>query len=188
MLGRAFRSAGAAIIALGVNRGELGASEYVKSVLGHVRGVPPLLDLELERAVQALIVELSSAGLVQSAHDCSDGGLAVTLAECCFDTGGVGAIVDVPATRMAEDANIDSAATLFGESASRIIVTVAAPAVPEVLSRAQAAKVPVEMIGSTGGSVLRLAVSGRLVVEVAVSEIESIWARGLERHFAERAA
>ena len=67
---------------LGEDRGELGGSEYLKVVHDLVRGVPPALDLEAERALQALLVTLADEGLARSAHDCSDGGLAVTVAEC----------------------------------------------------------------------------------------------------------
>ena len=82
------RSRATSIVLLGEGRGELGGSEYLKVVHGLVRGVPPALDLDAERALQALLVALADERLVRSAHDCSDGGLAVTLAECCFDTGG----------------------------------------------------------------------------------------------------
>ena len=75
---------------------ELGGSEYLKVVHGLIRGVPPALDLEREAALQRVLVEGASTGLIRSAHDCAEGGLAVTLAECCFDTG-LGADVDVAA-------------------------------------------------------------------------------------------
>jgi phosphoribosylformylglycinamidine synthase len=78
-------------VLLGADRGELGGSEYLKVVHNLVRGVPPALDLEAERALQTLLVTLADEGLARSAHDCSDGGLAVTVAECCFDTFGIGA-------------------------------------------------------------------------------------------------
>ena len=81
---------------LGDSRDELGGSEYLKVVHGLVRGVPPALDLAREAALQRVLVEGAATGLIRSAHDCAEGGLAVTLAECCFDTG-LGAVVDVAA-------------------------------------------------------------------------------------------
>src|SRR4029077_20468555 len=97
VIGSRFREAGDAIVMLGADRGELGGSEYLKVVHNLVRGVPPVLDLEAERALQALLVTLADEGLARSAHDCSDGGLAVTAAECCFDTVGIGANISVDA-------------------------------------------------------------------------------------------
>src|SRR5262245_22878265 len=117
---RVFPAAGLDIVMLGEGSGELGGSEYLKTVHGLLRGQPPALDLARERALIGLIVDLVSRRIVRSAHDCAEGGLAVTLAECCFDSGGMGADVNVAAA--AGDGGIDRlAATLFGESASRIV-------------------------------------------------------------------
>ena len=87
---RAFRSTGAAVVVLGDNHGELGGSEYLARLHGVVAGEPPALDLGRERALQQLVVGLVRAGLVESAHDCAEGGVAIALAECTFDTGGIG--------------------------------------------------------------------------------------------------
>ena len=76
------------MVLLGDNHGELGGSEYLKTVHGLIRGAPPVLDLDRERALQRLLVALAKDGRIQSAHDCAEGGVAVTLAECCFDSGG----------------------------------------------------------------------------------------------------
>ena len=83
---RAFRAAGDAVILLGEGRDEFGGSEYLKVIHGLIRGVPPSLDLAREAALQRVLVEGAAAGLIRSAHDCAEGGLAVTLAECCFDS------------------------------------------------------------------------------------------------------
>src|SRR4029077_1774474 len=90
---RVFKGAGDAVIVLGEDRGELGGSEYLKTVHGLVRGDAPELDLGRERALLSLVPSAAADGLLRSAHDGSDGGMAVTLAECCFDTGGVGTSV-----------------------------------------------------------------------------------------------
>ena len=104
----------------------------------------------VRRALQRLLVELAGKGLVESAHDCSEGGLAVTLAECCFDSGGIGADIDVPAAT--SDGGVDRlAATLFGESASRVLVERESERVDAVLAAAAAAGVPASVIGQTGG-------------------------------------
>jgi phosphoribosylformylglycinamidine synthase len=180
-LGRAFRGAGADIILLGVSTGELGGSEYLKTVHGLTRGAPPSLDLVRERALQRVLAQAADQGLLQSAQDCSDGGFAVALAECTFDTGGTGAGVDVPA----EGSEI---ATLFGESASRAIVSAAPASSAALLDLARAAGVPARIIGQTGGSRLRITIEGKQVLDVAVAEAEQIWMTGLEKYFASRAA
>ena len=91
---RAFRAAGDVVILLGESRDELGGSEYLKVVHGLIRGVPPSLDLAREAALQRVLVEGAAAGIIRSAHDCAEGGLAVTIAECCFDSS-CGVDVDV---------------------------------------------------------------------------------------------
>ena len=90
VVSRTLKQAGDTIVLLGEGYGELGGSEYLKTVHGLVAGEPPALDLGKERALIALLTHAAAAGLIQSAHDCSDGGLAITLAECAFDTDGIG--------------------------------------------------------------------------------------------------
>ena len=130
---RAFRAAGDVVVLLGESRDELGGSEYLKVMHGLIRGVPPALDLAREAALQRVLVEGAAAGIIRSAHDCAEGGLAVTLAECCFDTA-LGVDVDVPAV-VAGAAAWRDVATLFGESASRVVVSVS----PEQVDRAAGA-------------------------------------------------
>jgi phosphoribosylformylglycinamidine synthase II len=189
VLTRTFKGEGDAVILLGESRGELGGSEYLKVVHGLVRGDVPALDLDRERALQQLVADLAAAGLARSTHDCADGGLAVTLAECCFDADGVGCTIDVPSPRPSgapDSLAVDAA--LFGESASRIVVSVEPQHESDVLSRASAAGVPAIRIGRTGGTRLSIAVDGRSAVDCAVSEAEGIWATALEQYFKRRAA
>jgi phosphoribosylformylglycinamidine synthase subunit PurL len=188
VVGRRFRESGDAIVLLGADRGELGGSEYLKVVHHLVRGVPPDLDLEAERALQALLVTLADEGLARSAHDCSDGGLAVTAAECCFDTFGIGANISVDAPPTAGSAATGVATALFSESASRVIVSVAPEELTRVLERAAAAKVPAKVIGQTGGNRLRIAVAGQIVIDQSVDEAERVWSNTIEHFFAKRVA
>jgi phosphoribosylformylglycinamidine synthase len=188
VVARAFRGAGDAIILLGEGRGELGGSEYLKVAHGVVQGAPPVLDLKVERALQDLLVELAGAKLMRSAHDCSDGGLAVTLAECTFDSGGIGADVSIDETNVAASADVNRAAALFGESASRVVVSVAPGATADVLKRAKAAGVPARIIGKTGGHELRIAVGGEVAVSVPVADAERAWAGAVEHYFAKQVA
>jgi phosphoribosylformylglycinamidine synthase len=178
---RGFRFAGDAVVLLGEGLGELGGSEYLKIVHGLVRGVPPVLDLKRERALQALLVEAAEAGLVRSAHDCAEGGLAIALAECCFDTS-YGADVNVPGVTLPEAAFSDIA-TLFGESASRAVVSAAAEHAGELLAKASAAGVPAAIIGRVGGDRVRIAVDGRCLLDTPLSDAERVWSTTIERYF-----
>jgi len=188
VVSRRFRQAGDAIILLGDDRGELGGTEYLKAVHGLVRGMPPALDLDAERALQTLLIALADGRLLRSAHDCSDGGIAVTIAECCFDTGGLGAEAAIDAVHISRLESIDAAAALFGESASRVVVSVAPEHVARVLARAASANVAVRMIGRVGGSRLRIDVSGAPAVDVAVDAAERAWSSAIERYFDKRVA
>jgi phosphoribosylformylglycinamidine synthase len=188
VVSRSFKAAGDAIVLLGDGRGELGGSEYLKAAYGLVQGEPPALDLQAERGLQALLVQLAGARLLRSAHDCSDGGLAVTLAECTFDTAGIGADVSIDGVNVAGDAEINRAAALFGESASRVVVSVTPDAAAEVLKRAKTAGVPARVIGRTGGQELRIAVGGQLAIAVPVSEAERVWSGAVEHYFAKQVA
>jgi phosphoribosylformylglycinamidine synthase len=188
VVARRFRAPGDAIVMLGDSRGELGGTEYLKVIHGLVRGVPPALDLAAERALQQLLVALSEERLVRSAHDCSDGGIAVTLAECCFDTAGMGAEVEIDRVRVAGTEAVNVAAALFGESASRVVIGVAQDDVTAVLQRAAAASVPAQVIGRTGGNRLRIAVAGETVIDVSVDEAERVWSSAIEKYFERRVA
>jgi phosphoribosylformylglycinamidine synthase II len=188
VVSRTFKTAGDAIVLLGDGLGELGGSEYLKAAYGLVQGEPPSIDVRAERALQDLLVQLAGAHLVRSAHDCSDGGLAVTLAECAFDTAGIGADVSIDGVNVANDVEVNRAAALFGESASRVVVSVAPDAATEVLKRAKTAGVPARLIGRTGGQELRIAVGGQLAIAIEVSEAERAWSGAVEHYFAKRVA
>src|SRR5258708_21835526 len=188
VVSRRFRHEGDAIILLGDDRGELGGSEYLKVVNALVRCTPPALDLEAERALQSLLVSLADARLLRSAHDCSDGGIAVATAECCFDTGGLGADASIDGVHISRLESIDLAAALFSESASRVVISAAPEHVARVLERAAAANVAVRMIGRVGGRRLRMAVGGDIAVDLSVDEAERAWSSAIERYFAKRVA
>jgi phosphoribosylformylglycinamidine synthase len=153
-----------------------------------VRGLPPALDLEAERALQALLVTLAGERLVRSAHDCSDGGLAVAIAECAFETIGIGAEVSLEGVQVSRDAAVNIAAALFGESATRVVVSVVPEQVTAVLRHAAALRVPARVIGQTGGSRLRIAVAGDIVIDQSVDDAERVWSTAIDRYFVQRVA
>ena len=150
-----------------------GSSQYAQTILTTLWGLPPSLDLDYERRVQACCRRLVSEGRVESAHDVSDGGLAVALAECCLGQG-VGAMVELAATS-------DLLRWLFAEDPSRILVTVAENQVAEAQRIAAEYKVQAEAIGITGGRTLRVSQPGAPLFEVPVSELRLAYETALER-------
>jgi phosphoribosylformylglycinamidine synthase len=186
---RAFKTPGAAVVLLGDNLGELGGSEYLATMHRTVAGQAPALDLAREAALQKLIVALIRDGLVESAHDCSEGGLAVAIAECTFDTNGLGVVADVaPALRDSAGARGATGgpgwpvnAALFGESASRIVVSVAPQQRDAVISAAKAAGIPAREIGKTGGDRIRITVNGQPAIDAPVAAAELAWATAIEK-------
>ncbi|MBO8137169.1 MAG: phosphoribosylformylglycinamidine synthase subunit PurL [Desulfotomaculum sp.] len=171
-----FKDEGDIIILVGETRVELGGSEYLSVVHGlEGRGTPPQLDLELERKVQQAVLEAIKKGLVKSAHDCSEGGLAVALAESCI-SGGIGA-------EIYSIENIRGDALLFGESQSRIIISASENNVAELIRHLTLMEVPFTRLGTVGGEELRINLmdSGcaagrpRPVINLPVAEMESRW-------------
>jgi phosphoribosylformylglycinamidine synthase len=186
VIGRSFRGSGEAIVLLGETRHDLGGSEYLKVTQRVVAGTPPDVDLQAEKALQRLIVAGVRDGLIRSAHDCSEGGLAIALAECAFGTGGVGLTVNIPA--VAAPDSWASTSTLFSESASRVIISVARGELGSLLARAKAFGVPAREIGQTGSDRISVSINGRRVIDMPVGDAEGIWDSALETHFRQRAA
>jgi phosphoribosylformylglycinamidine synthase II len=180
-LARSFTRAGDAVILLGETHDELGGSEYLRTIHGRVQGQPPRLDLNRERALIAFVVRAAAAGLLRSAHDPSDGGLAVTLAECAFD-GDIGAEIDIASVSSRADA------ALFSESASRVLVSVRPEDGPTVLRLAAEAGVPAQQIGQTGGTRLKMRVEGQTVIDCDLAAAKERWTTGLSGYFEQRAS
>ena len=147
-----FKDEGDVVFLIGESLDELGGSEYLKVEHGMVAGRPPALDLDLERDVQQACLEGIRAGLVKSAHDCSEGGLAVTLAESCL-AGRIGADIHL-------HDDLHPVSSLFGETQSRIVVTVAESAADEFVTMLLSHEVPYGVIGTVGGE--RLTICERL--------------------------
>ena len=164
---RAFPAAGLDIVLLGENRGELGGSEYLKTMHGLVRGVPPALDLARERALQRLLVDLAARGLVAIGARLRGRRLAVDAGRVLLrDRRHRRGRRD--RERRAADGGVDRlAATLFGESASRVLVSVDPMRLAAVLDAARAAGVPAARIGRTGGRMhSRWTVDGQVAIDL----------------------
>ena len=153
---------------------EFGSSEYAKEVLGVTWGFPPALELEKEAALQKCVIELIQQGLIDSAHDCSDGGLAVALAESAF-LHTVGACVNL------NSAGLPTEYLLFGEDASRILLSCPPELRGKVSEIAVKYGVAAERIGETVADNLQINVDGREVVCAAVSDLQEAWADALRQ-------
>jgi phosphoribosylformylglycinamidine synthase len=186
VVGRAFRSEGDVVVLLGITRDELGGSEWLHVVHDRICGAPPQLDLSREAALQRVLVEAAASGVIRSAHDCAEGGMAVTLAECCFDTpfgveADLAGVADAPSVYR-------EAATLFSESASRVVVSVAPAQLPALRGLTDAAGVPATPIGRVGGKRIRIAVDGRSAIDEPLADAERVWAMAIETWLDERRA
>lgn len=150
-----FKDAGDAVILLGELGDEMGGSHYLKVVHGRKEGVPPRVNFETERRLHDTVRALIIKGLVKSAHDCSEGGLAVALAESAISgPNRLGAAIDFGTT------GLQSEVLLFNESQSRIVLSVAAADAAAVLAQAQESGVPARQIGRVEEGVLRIAADG----------------------------
>jgi phosphoribosylformylglycinamidine synthase len=170
-VGGGFLAGGDRIALLGgVGAGHLGGSEYLRAVQGKIAGMPPPLDLAREKAVQRAVRDCVRQGAVRAAHDCSEGGLAVALAEMCF-VRDLGCRVRFPPSSLRPDA------LLFGEDASRILVSYAPAQAERVKAICAAAGVPCEEIGEVGGA--KLILEGLL--DAPLAELREPWARAIPR-------
>ncbi len=158
-----FGSTGHRVLLLGESRAELSGSAWADVVHDHLGGVPPRVDLGAERALSELLV--AATGVLSSAHDVSDGGLAQTLAESCLRHG-IGVRVD-----LAEVGDGDAFVALFAESAARVVVSVAPEDEERIFELAAEHGVPITSLGETRGDSLE--VSG--VFDVSLEELRTAW-------------
>jgi phosphoribosylformylglycinamidine (FGAM) synthase-like enzyme len=155
----------------------LGASQYVETVFGLKVGRPPALDLDAERRVQEACREAIRSGLVDVAHDCSEGGLAVAIAEMCI-AGDIGAQVSLDALAPVGDA-VRTDALLFGEHASRILVALPRHAWGALNEIAAEKGVALTALGSTGGSTLTITQNEQPILETEVVAARQAWESAL---------
>ena len=178
-----FKNDGDVIAMLGTTQDDLSMSEYAVSVGGvttaeiTAAGKVPTLDLERELAVQKACLEAAEAGLLTSAHDCSDGGLAVALADLSFSSLGREAI----GARVNLEATLNPTSLLFSESPSRIIVAFGPSVQTDVEKIAQTHNVPFAILGRVGGDDLVINVGEQTVVNAAITDLEAAWRNALSR-------
>ncbi|MCM3900386.1 MAG: AIR synthase-related protein, partial [Pyrinomonadaceae bacterium] len=175
-----FKQEGDHIALLGTTADDLSISEYANSVAGpsiQEGEAVPRLDLDLEFKVQQVCLEAAEAGLLQSAHDCSDGGIAVALAESCFSSlnrSGIGADVEMTGS-------LPSATLLFSESPSRIIISFAESAREAIEDIARLKGCPFAILGKVGGARLRIKTVTATVIDSDVEQLENAWRTSLSK-------
>jgi phosphoribosylformylglycinamidine synthase len=164
-----FPGAGLAVYLLGETFPELGGSEFAETVLGVVAGRPPALDLDRERALQALLIEAASLDVIASAHDCGDGGLAIALVESAIE-GGHGFAITI-------GTDLPDHVALFSESASRAVVAVAPEHEGGFRDLASSHGVLATRLGETGGP--RVVFAG--LFETTVADLRTIHETAIPR-------
>ena len=176
-----FKNEGDVIALLGASRGDLNASEYARMVAGLsteeivANGDCPTVDLDAEHRLHELLLELAGNCLLRSAHDCSDGGVAVAIAESCFSTlsrSAMGAEISLSTQN-----GLSTAAMLFGETPSRVVISFAPESVDPV--RDMVGEFPFEVLGKVGGTELRVSIAGKSVIASGIAELEDIWLNAL---------
>jgi phosphoribosylformylglycinamidine synthase subunit PurL len=153
---------------------EFGSSEYAKEILGAVWGYPPELDIEKEATLQRALVAIIQAGLVESAHDCADGGLAVALVESALPAG-VGLSVRLPKQQTALEF------LLFAEDASRVVLSCDPRHLARIQQVAEEYGVFADVLGETGSDRVEIAVEGQSVISASVAELWEAYEGALER-------
>jgi phosphoribosylformylglycinamidine synthase II len=177
-----FAQAGKKIVLLRANEAgdavdaelEFGSSEYAKEILGAVWGYPPELDIEKEATLQRALVAIIRAGLAESAHDCSDGGLAVALVESALP-GGVGLNVSLPGQQVAQEF------PLFGEDASRVVLSCDPIHLPRIKEVAEEYGIFADVLGETGSDRVEISLDGQSVISASVAELREAYEGALER-------
>ncbi len=167
-----FKQSGDLIILLGETQNELGASEYLATIHGMTAGMPPRLDLDREKRLQQLCLQAAQARLFSSAHDVAEGGVAVALAEACITRpdGPLGARVTLPG-------NLRPDVTLFGESQSRVIVSLSPDKLLRLQQLADAQQVSYTTLGEVGGT--DLVITNYL--QLPTSTLQQGWRTALAR-------
>jgi len=170
---------------------EFSSSEYSKTIAAIVSGEPSAIDLAAEKRLIDCLVALAAEGAVQTAHDVSDGGLAVTLAESCFASAPVAASSSVGAQHAApllgaivrlEDASFPTEVAAFGERGARAVVSVKPSSLARLLDTARQYGVAAREIGKvTRGDAFRIEYKGRAVIDSSIETLRDAWAHSLER-------
>ncbi len=172
-----FKNPGDRIGLLGLTLEEIGGTEYLESYLDLCQGSVPALDIQYERKIQELCIDLIQEDIALSAHDCADGGLAVALAEACFTGPGesLGATINLYAS-------IRNDALLFGESQSRIVISYSPDKKDIIEEKAKNAGLDFSDLGTVGGTDLTVNLNDKEFIKEKISTLEEVWREPLQRY------
>lgn len=163
-----FKQAGDVLVLLGQTKAEFGGSELQKLLQGNISGKPPEINLEVENALQKVVLDSICEGLISSAHDLAEGGLAVSLAESAI-SGGLGANINIASALSATE-------VLFSESQSRILVSMKEENLNILLEKAKQANIEAQHIGQVlNHDSVTFNVNGQKVISTSVSELKTSW-------------
>jgi len=168
-----FRNAGDVVALLGATRDELGGSEFLRTIRGRDEGPCPELDLAAEKRLVDFLAAAATRSLLASAHDVSDGGLAVALCESAF-RGELGARVSIAG-------ELRTSAALFGESTGRVLVSCAAGNAAAVEALARSAGIPFAVLGAVGGGSVRIEQGGRVRIDAPLDTLKALWSTAFQR-------
>ena len=173
-----FKKPGHRIGLIGFTLEELGGSEYLKVLFDKTEGKAPALDRKNEKQVQEFCLELIQKGLIQSAHDCSEGGLAIAVAESCF-----AAPEEEPlGAKLELESSLRRDTLLFGESQSRIVISFPEELTDQIKNLALSYNVDFSLIGITGGSKFTVSINGQEYIKQEIESIKNIWKTSLGRY------
>jgi phosphoribosylformylglycinamidine synthase subunit PurL len=172
-----FKEDGDLIGLIGLTMEEFGGSEYLKIIYDLVKGQPPHLDLRIAESVNRFCLELIRKNILASAHDCSEGGLAIAIAESCISHPSTpkGATLDI-------NSMIRNDAVFFGESQSRILVSFSSKYRLAVNEMAEAMNVPFAIIGKVGGDSLTMNINGKEFIREGIPHLKKLWFGALEAY------
>lgn len=163
-----FKQEGDVLVLLGQTKAEFGGSELQKLLQGNISGKPPEIDLEVEKALQKVVLDSICQGLISSAHDLAEGGLAVSLAESAI-SGGKGVSINI-------ESELSATEVLFSESQSRILVSAKEENLISLLEKAKLANIEAQSIGQVSNhDSVTFNVNGKEVISTSVSELKASW-------------
>lgn len=169
-----FKHAGDVVLLLGETLEELGASEYLSIIHSQIAGLPPRLDMAQEKRLQDVCLQAAEEKILSSAHDVAEGGLAIALAEACISGPGAGIGARLTLAETFRGA-LRPDALLFGESQSRVVVSLPAENVSQFQALAQTTGVPCAVLGQVGGTVLEIA----NVIQLPLTQLQREWRTAL---------